>query len=494
MDRNNRIYNFGPDGRDACWAALSNSWSRCQYQQVSVTSRSVSSCRSIKKTSVLQTSLSPRPKPQPSSSPRTPKPKSFKQLDTQQQLKSANSRLSSSVEVIKQVISEPPSTNDQCNCSQSGYSELSVVNSVISNNNNNNDDKSTHNLGSMETVDVVNQKQQQLMCADNSGSSVDITEPTTVYSEKPVIILQNECGDHIVSVSSPSTPSTTNEQQIENAQQSKGENVSSVSSELVQSTANKQLTESAQQSEGENVSSVSSELVQSTANKQPIESAQQIEDKNVSSVSSILILSTANKQPFKSTQQIEGENVSSVSCPLTPSTTVDQQFKSVLQVEGDNVSSMYNPLSSSITIEQQIESVQNIEVENVSSVSCQLTMSTAVEQQINSEQQIKSDPVLSVSSLLFPSMAAENLMMPEVTNVENLTALKVVMSSSQLQPLHEDDDECPVQSNTEIMVLSEKPALSKYETKIKEIDNNIISYSKSILCTVLVVVVLRVLF
>lgn len=33
MEKKTIIYNFGPDGRDACWAALTSSWTHCSKQQ-----------------------------------------------------------------------------------------------------------------------------------------------------------------------------------------------------------------------------------------------------------------------------------------------------------------------------------------------------------------------------------------------------------------------------------------------------------------------------
>ncbi|KAL5238413.1 hypothetical protein ACI65C_005823 [Semiaphis heraclei] len=535
MDRNNRIiYNFGPDGRDACWAALSNSWSRCSNQQGSFNSRSVNLCRPTKKTNIL----SPRPQPLPSSSPRTPKRKSFKQLAVQQQPILAKNRISSSVEVMKQVVLEPSSINDQCNCSQSGYSERSVVNSFMSNNNNNNDnDKNNQKFEVLET-DGVNQKQQQLMCVTDSGSSTEITKLATVYAEKPVLVIQNEFCDHILSGSPSPTPSTSNKQPTESALQLESEKDSSISGPLVLFTANKQSFESEQQIES---NEKHSSVTLSNTIEQQIESVQQIEGDSVSSMSSSLTLSDTVEQSIESVQQIEDDNVSSMPCPLTSSITVEQQIESVQQmndenalsiscplimpiatdqkIESENISSESCPLSMSTTAEQNIESVQKIEVENVSSVSGPLTMSIAIEQKIENEQQIESDPVLSMPSLLSLSIAieqtvpTENSVMTEVvvanhdkvspvlspqfpmmstTDVENSMIVKIISPSPQPHSKHQD--ECPVQSNTGMMMLSENPALSKYEMKIREIDNNIISYSKSILGTVLVVVLLRVLF
>ncbi|CAI6352456.1 unnamed protein product [Macrosiphum euphorbiae] len=513
MDRNSRIYNFGPDGRDACWAALSSSWGRCSNQQGSYNSRSVNSCRSSKKTSVFKTSLSPRPQPPPLSSPRVIKRKS----SVQQPTILTNNRLSSSGEVMKVTILEPPSSNDQCNCSQSGYSELPVVNGVTSNNNNNNDnDKNNQKYEVLETIDFVNQKQQQLVCVADSGSSIDITEPPTVYAEKPMLVLQNECDDTILSVSSPPTPSTANKQPIESAKQIEGDKVSSMSCPLTLSNTVEQSIESSNQIEGDNVSSLSCPLTLSNTVEQQIEMVQQIDGDNVSSVSCPLTLSNTVEQQIEMVQQIDGDKVSSLSCPLTLSNTVEQPFESSKQIECEYVSSISCPLTLSTTTEQQIERVQQIEGENVSSVPCPVTMSIAIEQQIESEPQIKSDPVISISSLLSLSIVVEQPvvrklmaevvvanhnkvspvlspqlpLMTSTTYEENPIVLKVVSPS----PQPKDGNGCPVQSNTGMMVLSDKPALSNYEMKIKEIDNKLISYSKSILCTVLVVVLLRVLF
>lgn len=377
----------------------------------SFSSRSVNSCRSSKKTSVFKMSLSPRPQSPPSSSPRTLKRK----WGVQQPSTLANNRLSSSAEIMKPTVSEPPSINDQCICSQSGYSELSVGNGVTSNNNNNNDNnKNNQEDEVLEMIDFVNQKQQQLVCVADSGSSINNTKPATVYAEKPVFVLQNECDYPNLSVSRPPTPSTPN--------------------------------------------------------KQPIEGSQQVECDYVSSMSYPLTPPTTVKQQIEKVQQIEGDNVSPFSCPLILSIPVEQQNDSIQQTEGDIISSMPCPLTLSTTAEQQIERVQQIESENVSSISCPLTMSISIEQQIENEQQIKSDPVLSISSLLSLSivveqpMAAKKSVMTEVlanhdkvspvlspqfplmtstTDDEKQVILKVVSPS----PQPKDDNKSLVQSN-----------------------------------------------
>lgn len=405
----------------------------------SFSSRSVNSCRSSKKTSVFKTSLSPRPQSPPSSSPRTLKRK----WGVQQPSTLANNRITSSVEILKPTISEPPSINDQCICSQSGYSELSVANSVTSNNNNNNNNnKNNQEDELLETIDFVNQKQQQLVCVADSGSSINNTEPATVYAEKPVLVLQNECDYPILSVSRPPTPSTPNKQPIE----------------------------SAQQIENDNISSMSCPLTQSNTVEQPIECSQQVKCDYVSSMSYPLTPPITVKQQIEKVQQIEGDNVSPFSCPLILSIPVEQQNESIQKTESNIISSMPCPLTLSTTAEQQIERVQQIENENVSSISCPLTMSISIEQQIKNEQQIKSDPVLSISSLLSLSIvveqpvAAKKSVMTEVlanhdkvspvlspqfplmtstTDDEKQVILKVVSPS----PQPKDDNKSLVQSN-----------------------------------------------
>jgi len=351
----------------------------------------------------------------------------------------------------------------------------------MSNNNNNNDNDKNNQIFEVLETDDVDQKQQQLMCIADSRSSTNVIKLATVYAEKPVLVLQNEFCDHILSESPPPNPSTSNKQPTESTLQIEGEKVSSISGPLVLFTANTESFESEQQIEGdEKISSVTL----SNAIEQKIERVHQLECDIVSSLSSSLTVSNTIEQSIENVQQIEDDKVSSMSCPLTSSTTVEQQINDEIfpsiscpiiistatdqQIERENISSESCPLTMSTAVEQKIESIEKIEGKNVSSVSCPLATSIATKQKIENER----DLVLSMPSQLSLSIAIEqpaptkNSVMTEVvvfsndkispvlppqfpimssTEVENSIILKVISPLSQPHP--KNQDECPVQSN-----------------------------------------------
>ncbi|XP_025196691.1 uncharacterized protein LOC112595628 isoform X2 [Melanaphis sacchari] len=396
MENKAMIYNFGPDGSDACWAALTSSWTRFSKQQGTLNSWPVKSRRPTKKkkqnvVTATTTSRSPPPRPLPPASPKALKRRSGVQLQ-----RTANEQLSSSAEVMEQTISEPPLTNGPCNCSQSVNSELPAEKNVTGNNNNNDDDVDVDDRDensdrnkwkcNWAAVDVADQERQQLMlCAADSGSSTDIKEPATVYAEQPIKHALRDGGDRVSSASRPPTPSTAAQEPIEHALRD----------------------------ESDHVSSASRPPNPSTVAEQPDERSQQI---------------------------VEGDRESTASSPPTTSFAVTEKLVDAEHPATVEVCAGYREVVSSPTLLTQ-----------------------------------------------FP------LQMTLTADAAKPMVITVVPPPSSLRSQLNDNEECPVQPNLGIIVFSEKP-LSKYEMKIKEIDNSIISYSKSFLSTVLFVVLLRVLF
>ncbi|KAE9543946.1 hypothetical protein AGLY_001924 [Aphis glycines] len=386
------------------------------------------------------TSLSPPPQPLPPSSPRTLKRRSGV---LQQQWVSVNDQLSNSVEVLKQKISEPPKVNGPCNCSQSVNSELScmIVTSNINNNNNDDDvvDNDKNKYEAMETIDFADRKQQQLMlCAADSGSWTDVNKPVAVDVAEQPIELPNE-DDHVSSVSHPPTPPTA-------------------------------------------------------VVEQPIEHARQIENHRVASTE------FRPPTPFAVIEQPpieralpngdDDHDVSADLCQLTPFAVIEQPIERALPNEDDDhdVSADLRPPTPFAIIEQPIEcALPNGDDDLDVSADLRPPTSFAV-----AENPTMMEVDVSYREVVSPTFRPQLSLMTSTTDADNPTAITVVSpSSSQSQP--NDGKDCPVKSNSSMIVFSEKP-LSKYEMKIKEIDNSIISYSKSFLSTVLFVVLLRVLF
>ncbi|XP_026818505.1 uncharacterized protein LOC113557273 isoform X2 [Rhopalosiphum maidis] len=438
MEKKTMIYNFGPDGRDACWAALTSSWTHFPRQQGTHNSWPAKSRRLTKKKkqnvlTTVTTSLSPLPQPLPSSSPKALK----RQSGTQQWSTLVNDQLSSSVEVMTQTISEPPLTNGPCNCNQSVNSEPSDVKNVTGNNNNNDDDDDDTEKNKwkhykvVETIDVVDQKQQQLMlCVADSRSSVDIKEPTAVDAHQPIEYTLQNGGDHVSSMSHPPTLSTVTEQPIERGLQNGGDHIS-------------------------------------TEPRPPTPS-------------------TATEKPIERVLQNGSDHAPYISHSPTPSTVAEKQFERALQNGGDQILTEPRTQGPFTAIEKPIERALANIGDQVSTVSRPPTPFTVTENPAMLKVDMGyRDEVVSPAS--WPQLS----LMTSTYDTENPIDITIVSPSSQSQP--NDDEECPVQSNSSMIVLSEKP-LSKYDMKIKEIDNSIISYSKSFLSTVFFVVLLRVLF
>ncbi|XP_027849865.2 uncharacterized protein LOC114129349 [Aphis gossypii] len=502
MEKKTIIYNFGPDGRDACWAALTSSWSHFSKQQglnTTQVSCDSSACSDVeaqfkdttrtlnlwpvksrgrpnkkKKQNFLTTtttSLSPPPQPLPPSSPRTLKRRSDV---LQQQWLSVNYQLSSSAEVVKQKISEPPKVNGPCNCSQSVNSELSgvIVTSNINNNNNDDDvvDNDKNKYGAMETIDFADRKQQQLMlCAADSGSWTDVNGPVAVDVAEQPIELPNE-DDHVSSVSHPPTPPTAVvEQPIEHARQIENHRVASTEfrpptpfAVIEQPPIERALPN------GDDDHDVSADLCQLTpfaVIEQPIERALPNGD--------------------------DDHDVSADLCQLTPFAVIEQPIERALQPNGDDdhdVSADLCQLTPFAVSEQPIErALPNGDDDHDVSADLHPPTPFAV-----AENPTMMEVDVSYREVVSPTFRPQLSLMTSTTDADNPTAITIVSpSSSQSQP--NDGKDCPVKSNSSMIVFSEKP-LSKYEMKIKEIDNSIISYSKSFLSTVLFVVLLRVLF
>ncbi|KAF0766823.1 Uncharacterized protein FWK35_00016503 [Aphis craccivora] len=456
MEKKTIIYNFGPDGRDACWAALTSSWSHFSKQQglnTTQVSCDSSACSDVeaqfkdttralnswpvksrgrpnkkKRQNFLTTtttSLSPPPQPLPPSSPRTLKRRSGV---LQQRWVSVNDQLSSSVEVVKQTISEPPKTNGPYNCSQSVSSELSGVIVTGNNNNNNNDDDNKNKYGAVETIDFADRKQQQLMlCAADSGSWTDVNEPVAVDAAEQPIELRNE-DDNVSSVSHPPTPPTTVVEQPIERTLPNGNDDHDVSADLRPSTPFAVI-------------------------EQPIERTLPNGD--------------------------DDHDVSADLRPSTPFAVIEKPIERALPNGDDDhdVSADLRPSTPFAVIEKPIErALPNGDDDHDVSADLRPLTPFAV-----AENPTMMEVVVSYREVVSPTFRPQNP-----------TAITVVSpSSSQSQP--NDGKDCLVQSNSSMIVFSEKP-LSKYEMKIKEIDNSIISYSKSFLSTVLFVVLLRVLF